>query len=152
MMILLLLEMLVCVGCWRWIYVVLLIFQFLLRVYKIKMSIISPRGCSRVTLGQDIWLRSSRTHFGLFVIVRDFSFSFLCFLRLLRLDQSEISISQCQPIRDQYCFVSTNQKPVLVCVNQSEASIYLHPRRLDDVELVSLSQHFASIFVIFIFL
>ena len=40
-------------------------------------------------------------------------------------NQSEMSIILCQPIRNQYYFVSTNQKSLMNCVNQSEMSIYL---------------------------
>ena len=33
------------------------------------------------------------------------------------------SADSCQPIRDQYFIVSTNQRSVFYCVNQSEVSI-----------------------------
>ena len=38
-------------------------------------------------------------------------------------NQSEISITMCQQIRDQYHNVSTNQRSVSQCVNQSEISV-----------------------------
>ena len=47
---------------------------------------------------------------------------------LIPVNQSEISIVVCQPIRDQYCCVPTNQRSVLHCVNQSEESIHLLTR------------------------
>ena len=43
-------------------------------------------------------------------------------------DQTVSDIFQlCQPIRYQYCIISTNQKRVFYHVNQSELSIYLSP-------------------------
>ena len=42
------------------------------------------------------------------------------------INQSEISISIYQPIRDQYFYLSTNQRSVLILINQSEISIYIN--------------------------
>ena len=41
-------------------------------------------------------------------------------------NQSEVSIELCQPIRDYYCIVSTNQRLALNYVTQSEISIKLY--------------------------
>ena len=46
-------------------------------------------------------------------------------LLLYYVNQSEITIVLCQPIRDYYCIMSTNQIWVLNGVNQSDESIYL---------------------------
>ena len=55
--------------------------------------------------------------------------------------RSEISISICQPIRHQYDIVSTNQRWVLYCVNQSDISIVLcQPiRDWDYYDIVSVN-------------
>ena len=45
-------------------------------------------------------------------------------------NQSEISIVCCQPIRDKYWHVSTNERWVLTCVNQWEMSILTWPSSL----------------------
>ena len=40
-------------------------------------------------------------------------------------NQSEVNIVLCRPIREEYGIVSTNQKRVLFCANQSEVSTHL---------------------------
>ena len=48
---------------------------------------------------------------------------------IICVNQSEVNIILGQPIRSQQYIVSTNQKQLLSCVNQSEASIYLRSGR-----------------------
>ena len=44
-------------------------------------------------------------------------------ISIICVNQSEISFIMCQPIRDQYYYVSTNQRSVLLGYSQSEKSI-----------------------------
>ena len=50
-------------------------------------------------------------------------------------DQSELRISKCQPIKDQYYSLSTNHSPVLVSVNQSQSSISLFNQSQSSISL-----------------
>ena len=52
--------------------------------------------------------------------------SHICIAPLLwPVNQSEISIDMLQPIRDQYCYASTNQRSSSLLINQSEMSIVI---------------------------
>ena len=63
------------------------------------------------------------------ILRMDYSWLVLISVPEKNISQSEASIILCQPIRSQQYIVSTNQKQLLSCVNQSEASIYLRSGR-----------------------